>query len=542
MEYGRLPNNRRPASRPLHRPPKPSVQPISGLPSEDQPQLQRCSCGGSCPACRKDDESKLKIGKSVDRFEREADENADRVMRMTAASGAPPSEKDEEEEVVQRQVSGPGTAADSRQGRGSQQSRERQRAAGTDSRRTKAPPTLEAPAGDGRRTEAPPTLKTPGRKSGAPGTSSLSQELKTSKSGGRRLPEKTLADMSHAFDADFSSVRIHTGPQAATLNAQLHARAFAQGSHLYFAPGQFRPETSAGKRLLAHELTHVLQQRSVESGLIQRALVLVPPNPNVAPPVLTPAETQEAIRFNRRRYREDVIRQIQGVVGGPVTGVMEPENIRLIALVQAQFNLNDVDGKVGPDTFDLLVRELTAENAPQNTCMTMFRIDGPQTPLNLGVPGVGLVDVWSRFDVEALFSPRCNCSDFEYRQHICGTVTRTRGGVVTDMGPRFLVPGGGLPACPGWVEDGNTNNAQNGRYGHRNHPDRPENRYLDAQGNLDMANGCRFVAWDTPGMWSTQAVSGDLWNFNMRFFGDIERGGARIERKFWSLIDNVTIP
>jgi hypothetical protein len=75
---------------------------------------------------------------------------------------------------------------------------------------------------------------------------------------GRPLPEAVQRRMERVLRADLSGVRVHVGPQAAALGAF----AFTHGSDIYFAPGQYAPETAAGSRLLAHELTHVVQQRS----------------------------------------------------------------------------------------------------------------------------------------------------------------------------------------------------------------------------------------------------------------------------------------
>ena len=309
-----------------------------------------------------------------------------------------------------------------------------------------------------------------------------------------------------------------------------------------FDQAQYDPDSSSGRRLLAHELTHVLQQNRSGSISIQRDLALSPPNPDVVEPVLSATDIRDAIQFNDRRYRPDVIRLMQDVVGAMATGRMDEETIRLIALLQAQFNLDDVDGKVGADTFDLLVRELAAEGAGTETCLTMFRVLGPRIPMDLRVAGPGLADIFSRFDVEARFSSRCDCSAFEYRQFICGTVAGTQGGVVTNLNHLFLIPGGGLPACPNWVEDGNTTEPNNGRYGHRNHAARINNRYLDDTDTVDMSDGCVFRSLDTPGLFDMPDVSGDQFDFDIRFFGDIRRSGSRIERKFWSVIDTVTIP
>src|SRR5262249_10392386 len=59
---------------------------------------------------------------------------------------------------------------------------------------------------------------------------------------------------------DFRNVRIHTGERAASTARSLNARAFTLGRNIAFAPGEFAPGTRHGQRLLAHELTHVVQQ------------------------------------------------------------------------------------------------------------------------------------------------------------------------------------------------------------------------------------------------------------------------------------------
>jgi hypothetical protein len=77
---------------------------------------------------------------------------------------------------------------------------------------------------------------------------------------GRALDSDTKSSMDSAFHADFSAVKIHTGPGAAELSRSIHARAFTHGSDIFFDAGEYRPETPEGQHLLAHELTHTLQQ------------------------------------------------------------------------------------------------------------------------------------------------------------------------------------------------------------------------------------------------------------------------------------------
>jgi hypothetical protein len=77
-------------------------------------------------------------------------------------------------------------------------------------------------------------------------------------SHGQPLPTAVREKMESAFGANFNDVRIHVGPQASSIGAL----AFTLGSDLYFAPGQYNPQTIHGQQLLGHELTHVVQQRA----------------------------------------------------------------------------------------------------------------------------------------------------------------------------------------------------------------------------------------------------------------------------------------
>lgn len=78
--------------------------------------------------------------------------------------------------------------------------------------------------------------------------------------GGAALPPGTRAAMEGAFAADFSAVRVHTGPASDRVASGLGARALTTGRDIVFGPGGFRPHTPGGDRLLAHELAHVVQQ------------------------------------------------------------------------------------------------------------------------------------------------------------------------------------------------------------------------------------------------------------------------------------------
>jgi uncharacterized protein DUF4157/putative RNase toxin 15 of polymorphic toxin system len=98
----------------------------------------------------------------------------------------------------------------------------------------------------------------------------INAEIAASQASGQPLPHNVRRFMEPRFQADFSRVRIHTGETAARLNTQLSARAFTVGPQVFFGRDRFKPETSEGRELIAHELTHTIQQGAAPQG-IQRS-------------------------------------------------------------------------------------------------------------------------------------------------------------------------------------------------------------------------------------------------------------------------------
>jgi hypothetical protein len=108
-----------------------------------------------------------------------------------------------------------------------------------------------------------PPQRTPAPEASAPvPLTSLQRSL----SGGSALPPTLRQRMETGFGSSFADVRVHTGGAAAAASAKLQAEAFTSGRDIAFAPGQYRPGTPAGDRLIAHELAHVVQQRHGGSG------------------------------------------------------------------------------------------------------------------------------------------------------------------------------------------------------------------------------------------------------------------------------------
>ena len=192
------------------------VTPISTV-YGDGALLQRkanCACGGGCLSCEKQSDNlkvqtKLAISTRGDRFEREADEVADQVMRMP-------------EPMSQRQCKGCADAS--------------------------APnPNYEE-------------FQIKRQANGAGGTREVASDFTSRLGAGAPLDTASRSYFEARFGHDFGNVRIHNGPQADTAAASIQARAFTFGRDVVFAAGEHGLGSESGKRLLAHELTHVVQQ------------------------------------------------------------------------------------------------------------------------------------------------------------------------------------------------------------------------------------------------------------------------------------------
>ena len=103
---------------------------------------------------------------------------------------------------------------------------------------------------------------------GDAGAGPISSELESSiqtmrGTGGAPLPDSERSFFEPRFGRDFSNVRVHTGPDAAQVARQVNARAFTIGRDVVFGAGEYKPGTSDGRSLMAHELTHTVQQGAV---------------------------------------------------------------------------------------------------------------------------------------------------------------------------------------------------------------------------------------------------------------------------------------
>ncbi len=106
--------------------------------------------------------------------------------------------------------------------------------------------------------------------SGGVAPSHVESQINSSRGGGSSLDNGTKSFMESRFGTDFSDVKIHTGSQAVQMSRELNAQAFTVGNDIYFNEGKYSPNSDSGKHLLAHELTHTVQQMGGIGRKIQK--------------------------------------------------------------------------------------------------------------------------------------------------------------------------------------------------------------------------------------------------------------------------------
>jgi len=99
----------------------------------------------------------------------------------------------------------------------------------------------------------------------------LETQINDALSGGQPLPDSIRTSLEPHFKRDFSQVRLHTDAEADKLSRKLEAEAFTTGKDIFFRDGAYQPDHDSGKRLIAHELTHVVQQKAAPA--LQREAV-----------------------------------------------------------------------------------------------------------------------------------------------------------------------------------------------------------------------------------------------------------------------------
>ena len=169
-------------------------------------------------------QKKISVGSANDSYEVEADQVADKVMKMSELSP---------------QVTHTGALV------------QRKCAACEQEEKLQMKPLAESIS---------PLIQRSSPESGGVAPNHVENQINSSKGGGSVMDCETKTFMESRFGTDFSNVKIHTGSEAVQMNRELGAQAFAVGNDIYFNEGKYSPNSDSGKHLLAHELTHTVQQ------------------------------------------------------------------------------------------------------------------------------------------------------------------------------------------------------------------------------------------------------------------------------------------
>jgi hypothetical protein len=279
-------------------------------------------------------QTKFTIGKPGDAYEQEADQVAEWILNMPEPQVQRQPQDDEEEEAIQPKPIG-----------------------------EQITPTVQKQPED-EREEEEEAIQT---KSSSNFSSEVNPELETSisglmASGGQVLPKAAREFFEPRFGYHFSGVRIHSDSQAEMLNRELNSRAFTTGNDIFFGRGQYNPDSSSGRRLLAHELTHTIQQQAAPK-MVQADFAVPPTTPGRNVPALSAARIQDAITYNQARHTDaaeiGLLRDILGISATPA--VIDADFVNAVVRYQAQYGLRR-DGRLGHDTADRLAREIIAES------------------------------------------------------------------------------------------------------------------------------------------------------------------------------------
>lgn len=205
----------------------------------------------------------------------------------------------------------------------------------------------------------------------------VEQGINSARGSGQSLAPKLQAQMGQAMGSDFSGVRVHTDARSDQLNRSIQAKAFTTGQDIFFRQGAYQPESRGGQELIAHELTHVVQQNS-GALRVQRTIEIISSNSDMTPEdVLARYQAQAEAQYTWDKQKRDSDRDKER----PSTRrgwkpTPEPQGLRPPDPVTPLVAIGDVYTGVtqtGQDTWPGLVRQLyAAVGKEQSSLFTVF--------------------------------------------------------------------------------------------------------------------------------------------------------------------------
>ena len=276
------------------------------------------------------------------------------------------------------------------------------------------------------------------------------------RSPGQPLDAQTRAFFEPRFGHDFSKVRIHTDARANESAHSVNAMAYTVGPQIVFGAGLYQPGAASGRRLLAHELTHVIQQRGQS-----------PTGHSLRVGPRTDSYEQEAERASSAAPNADAFHSAEHALGLVQRQVMDSTDVSGQTL-----QLDSTPSDAAPGAC------VTREDIPDNVSPVVNRSGQIRQTFEMNVD-------WSNTPPEARKpgTSYCDCMCGEYRQYVKGHL------IINGTPEKSPLWGGAVLEEDVYHEDGPA------RYGHRNETTAANEKFIP-----DRASGCSYRGNDAPGV------------------------------------------
>ncbi|WP_293112765.1 DUF4157 domain-containing protein, partial [Moorena sp. SIO4G3] len=251
-----------------------------------------------------------------------------------------------------------------------------------------------------------PMLQLDSVEGGMAATPELETSIQQAKGSGIPLTQSIRKPMEQSFGADFSGVRVHSDAQSDQLNQSIQARAFTTGKDIFFRQGEYNPGSRGGQELIAHELTHVVQQtgstvqRQAESqgfhqGVIQRAIVTFKPPKAKAESAYTSDEKEG--KDKAKKVDDEVEKAFNEFKTGNYDGASEAQKLVYFRRKQEYdegkkvIHPSTAAGYVIEGKANVGIKALGSEFETQNT--TLLKGTRPDVAIKLSTGNYALVDI-----------------------------------------------------------------------------------------------------------------------------------------------------
>ncbi|MCF3570853.1 DUF4157 domain-containing protein [Planktothrix agardhii 1806] len=266
-------------------------------------------------------QKKLTVGEAGDKYEQEADSVAEKVVKKI---NTPSGEQSTSGQGVQRQEEEdlqmkPDISSIQRQ-EGEEEdlqmkpdisSIQRQEGEEEDLQMKPDISSIQRQEGEEEEIQAKSTQPDQQVMAGGDASTELETSIQTAKGGGQPLDGGLQRSMGQAMGADFSGVKVHTDSQSDQLNQSIQAKAFTTGQDVFFRQGAYEPSSRGGQELIAHELTHVVQQNG---GAVQRSPEIQRDGEETPVATKTPKEAALETINRNKKYKERFAQELRKMV------------------------------------------------------------------------------------------------------------------------------------------------------------------------------------------------------------------------------------